>query len=192
MRLKRFGTRSGSLARRLGGSLLVVAAGFLLPFTASADTTIKFMAWNFQVETVQEFLKQFEAENPGIKVDAEFIPSAQYAAKLALMHNANTPFDALYVFDHVLGSWSSWLEPLDGYEGAAELKAKMLPLARQSMTYNGNHPRVHRVAQEYVRGVRRSVAQMKQLETLVNRLPGLENSFIDGEVRRRKAAERSR
>jgi multiple sugar transport system substrate-binding protein len=137
MYLKRFGMRSGSLARRLRGSLLVVAAGVLLPLTASADTTIKFMAWNFQVETVQEFLKQFEAENPGIKVDAEFIPSAQYAAKLALMHNANTPFDALYVFDHVLGSWSSWLEPLDGYEGAADLKAKMLPLARQSMTYNG-------------------------------------------------------
>ena len=39
--------------------------------------------------------------------------------------------------DHVLGQWSSWLEPLDNYPGAAELKAKMLPLARQSMTYNG-------------------------------------------------------
>jgi len=134
---KRIGTRAGSLARHLGTSLLVAAAGVLMPFAASAQTTIKFMAWNFQVETVQEFIKQFEAENPGIKVDAEFIPSAQYAAKLALMHNANTPFDALYVFDHVLGSWSSWLEPLDGYEGAADLKAKMLPLARQSMTYNG-------------------------------------------------------
>jgi multiple sugar transport system substrate-binding protein len=118
---------------------VAVVAGlvWLTPLAAMAQTTIKFMAWNFQVETVQEFVKQFEAENPGIKVDLEIIPSAQYAAKIQLMRNANTPFDGLYVFDHVLGQWASWLEPLDGYEGAAELKAKMLPLARQSMTFNG-------------------------------------------------------
>jgi len=125
------------LARHVCTYLLIAAASYLGPIPAFAQTTIKFIAWNYQVETVQEFIKQFEAENPAIKVDAEFIPSGQYAAKIALMKSANTPFDALYVFDHVLGSWSSWLEPLDGYEGAAELKAKMLPVARQSMTYGG-------------------------------------------------------
>ncbi len=125
------------LASHFGTYVLIAAAGWLMPIAASAQTTIKFIAWNFQVETVNEFVKQFEAENPGIKVDLEIIPSAQYAAKIQLMKNANTPFDALYVFDHVLGQWASWLEPLDNYPGAAELKAKMLPLARQSMTYNG-------------------------------------------------------
>lgn len=122
---------------RIGFSMLIVATASLASLPAFAQTTIKFIAWNFQVETVQGFVKQFEAENPGIKVDMEIIPSAQFAAKVQLMKNGNTPFDALYVFDHVLGQWSSWLEPLDGYEGAADLKAKMLPLARQSMTYNG-------------------------------------------------------
>jgi hypothetical protein len=48
-----------------------------------------------------------------------------------------------------------------------------------SMTYNGNHPRVHRVLREYTKGVRRTPAQMKQLETLVVRLPGLEKWFVD-------------
>jgi hypothetical protein len=48
-----------------------------------------------------------------------------------------------------------------------------------SMTYNGNHPRVHRVAQQYAKGVRRTAAQMKQLETLVERVPGLEKWFVD-------------
>ena len=67
---------------------------------------------------MQEFVAQFEAENPDIKVDTEVIPSAQYAAKLRLMKNANTPFDALYVFDHILSQWAAWLEPLDGYDGA--------------------------------------------------------------------------
>jgi len=46
------------------------------------------------------------------------------------------------------------------------------------MTYNGIHPRVHRVVQEYVKGVARTAAQMKQLETLVNRLPCLEKWFV--------------
>src|SRR5262245_34167009 len=124
------------LASRLRAAALLAAVVWLTPMAALAQTTIKFVAWNFQVETVQEFVKQFEAENPGIKVDLEIIPSAQYAAKIQLMRNANTPFDGLYVFDHVLGQWASWLEPLDDYEGAAELKAKMLPLARQSMTFN--------------------------------------------------------
>jgi len=39
---KRIGTRAGSLARHLGTSLLVAAAGVLMPFAASAQTTIKF------------------------------------------------------------------------------------------------------------------------------------------------------
>jgi multiple sugar transport system substrate-binding protein len=125
-----------ALARHLA-TFVLVAAACLAPIAALAQTTIKLMAWNYQVETVQEFIKQFEAENPGIKVDMEVIPSAQYAAKIQLMKNANTPFDALYVFDHVLGSWASWLDPLDNYEGAADLKSKLLPVARQSMTYNG-------------------------------------------------------
>src|SRR5690349_13534810 len=78
-------------------STLVAAIGLLIPLGVSAQTTIKFIAWNFQVETVNEFVKQFEAENPGIKVDLEIIPSAQFAAKIQLMKNGNTPFDALYV-----------------------------------------------------------------------------------------------
>src|SRR2546428_13548535 len=123
------------LASHFGTYVLIAAAGWLMPIPASAQTTIKFIAWNFQVETVNEFVKQFEAENPGIKVDLEIIPSAQYAAKIQLMKNANTPFDALYVFDHVLGQWASWLEPPDNYPGAAGLQAQMLPLARASIAF---------------------------------------------------------
>src|SRR5579859_545090 len=99
---------------------------------ASAQTRLKFIAWNYQEETVKQILSQFEAENPDIKVDMEVIPSSQFAAKIQLMKNANAPFDALYVFDHVLSQWAKWLEPLDGYDGAAQLEQTMLPLARQS------------------------------------------------------------
>jgi Rhodopirellula transposase DDE domain len=56
-------------------------------------------------------------------------------------------------------------------------EAAVLGLAR-AMTYNGIHPRVHRVVQEYTTGVRRTVAQMKHLETLLHRVPGLEKWFV--------------
>jgi hypothetical protein len=48
-----------------------------------------------------------------------------------------------------------------------------------SMTYNGNHPRVHRVGKAYAKGVARTAAQMRGLETLVGRTPGLEKWFVD-------------
>ena len=125
--------RLPTAAALLSLALLVLAASG----PAQGETRLKFVVWNYQVETVQEFVKQFEAENPDVKVEMEVIPSAQYAAKLRLMKNASTPFDALYVFDHILSQWATWLEPLDGYQGADALKATMLPLARQSMTYGG-------------------------------------------------------
>ncbi len=117
--------------------LLAVIWLGLTPSSARAETRLKFIAWNFQVETVKGFLARFEAENPDIKVDMEVIPSAQFAAKIQLMKSANTPFDALYVFDHILSQWATWLGPLDNYPGADDLKKVMLPLARQSMTYRG-------------------------------------------------------
>jgi multiple sugar transport system substrate-binding protein len=98
---------------------------------------IRFKIFNYQVDTVKEFLTAFEAENPGTKVDLEVIPGAQYAAKVQLMQSSHTEFDALYVFDHILSQWATWLEPLDNYPGADVLKKNMLPVALQSMTYKG-------------------------------------------------------
>ena len=69
---------------------------------------------------------------------------------------------------------------LEGYWRGEILssEAVVLGLAR-SMTDNGIHATVHRITQEYVKGVVRSAAQMKQLETLVYRMPGLEKWFVD-------------
>jgi ABC-type glycerol-3-phosphate transport system substrate-binding protein len=123
---------------RLAATIVLIWGGLVLySEPAAGETRLKFIAWNYQVETVKEFITQFETENPDIKVDMEVIPGVQYVAKIQLMKNANTPFDALYVFDHILSQWAAWLEPLDGYDGAPALKKTLLPLALQSMTYNG-------------------------------------------------------
>jgi hypothetical protein len=47
------------------------------------------------------------------------------------------------------------------------------------MTYNGLHPTIHRVHQEYPLGVKRTKGQMKEVEAQVDRLPGLETWFVD-------------
>jgi Rhodopirellula transposase DDE domain len=47
------------------------------------------------------------------------------------------------------------------------------------MTYNGVHPRVHRVREKYVKGVKRTKAQKKRLEPRLQRKPGLEKWAIE-------------
>lgn len=54
----------------------------------------------------------------------------------------------------------------------------VLGYARQ-MTYNGNHPSVYRVSREYAKGVRRTKAEKRHLETQIHRQPGLARWFID-------------
>jgi transposase len=49
----------------------------------------------------------------------------------------------------------------------------------RKMTYNGIHPNVHRVTKEYFTGVKRTKAQMKEVEAQIDRLPGLEKWFVD-------------
>jgi hypothetical protein len=69
---------------------------------------------------------------------------------------------------------------LEGYWRGEILSSEEAVLGQaRSMTYNGIHPSVHRVTQEYVKGVVRTAAQMKQLETLVYRVPELEKWFVD-------------
>jgi Rhodopirellula transposase DDE domain len=48
-----------------------------------------------------------------------------------------------------------------------------------NMTYNGVHPRVHRVQEKYVKGVKLTKAQRKRLEQRLQRKPGLEKWAIE-------------
>lgn len=48
-----------------------------------------------------------------------------------------------------------------------------------NMTYNGVHPRVHRVTKQYAKGVKRSKAEKKRLEQWLTRKEGLEKWAIE-------------
>jgi transposase len=49
----------------------------------------------------------------------------------------------------------------------------------QTMTWHGKHPLVQLIEKSYHKGVKLTAAEMKELETQVQRLPGLEKWFVD-------------
>jgi hypothetical protein len=55
--------------------------------------------------------------------------------------------------------------------------AKVLGMAA-NMTYAGKHPHVYRVEQKYDKGVRRTTAEMKTLESRLERHPDLPKWFV--------------
>jgi len=130
-------------SRAIRGALALVCAAivaittFQIPVGAQQPVTLNFVVWEYLTPTIRKFADQFEAENPGIKVNLTVFPTAQYAQKVQLMVTGHTPFDALYVLDDYLGQWSSWLEPLDGYPGIPRLANQLNPLAKNSATYQG-------------------------------------------------------
>lgn len=48
----------------------------------------------------------------------------------------------------------------------------------QTMTWHGKHPLVQLVDKIYHQGIKLTAAEMKELETQVQRLPGLEKWFV--------------
>jgi multiple sugar transport system substrate-binding protein len=131
-------SRRAALKRFGAAAVAAGAAGaFGRPASAAAPTQLQFMTWNYQNDTVQQFINQFEADNPDIKVTMQVIPGNEYIPKIQLMQSSKTPFDVLYVADGILAQWSPWLERLDAYDGASALRKQMLNLAERSMTYQG-------------------------------------------------------
>ncbi len=108
-----------------------------IPVQAQQPVTLDFVVWEYLTQTIRGFADRFEAENPGIKVNLNVLPVAQYVPKVQLMVTGRTPFDALYVADDFLSQWAPWLEPLDAYPGIRELSNQLNPLAKESLTYQG-------------------------------------------------------
>jgi transposase len=49
----------------------------------------------------------------------------------------------------------------------------------ETMTWNGKHPLVRLITKSYAKGVRLTAKEMKELETQIERLPGLGRWFVD-------------
>jgi len=117
-------------------------AGLVASPALGQDTTLEFVVWNYSLETVQDNVAKFEAENPGIKVNVTDYAWPDYNDSLILRIRGNTPTDVVYGGQDWLPAWGSagFIAPLDSVapEGAvAELSQDIAGFALTDVTYDG-------------------------------------------------------
>src|SRR5690606_12493626 len=71
------------------------------------DLTLEFIVWNYSLETVQDNVKKFEAENPGIKVKVTDYTWPDYQDSLILRIRGGTPTDVVYGGQDWLPAWAA-------------------------------------------------------------------------------------
>jgi multiple sugar transport system substrate-binding protein len=100
------------------------------------------VVWNYSLDTIQDNARQFEAENPGIKVNITDYTWPDYHDSMVLRFRGGTQTDVAYVGQDWLPAWAAagFLAPLDDIappEVLAELKKDMAGFSLSDMTYNG-------------------------------------------------------
>jgi multiple sugar transport system substrate-binding protein len=88
---------------------VVFATGGKDSAASSGAVTLKFTYWGSPVEkrAIEDALAAFEKSNPGIKVDAQHIPSDDYLPKITSMVAGNVPPDVVYLSDTVATVWGT-------------------------------------------------------------------------------------
>ena len=119
-------------------AMLALVAGLgLAPFTASADSTVKFW-YHFDNpdNPMSDLVSKFEAANPGIKIDAQNVPWNSYYDNLyTAIVGGNAP-DAAMLKMHALPRLTEMeaLEPLDeriaAWDGREDLLDNLLDLTK--------------------------------------------------------------
>jgi len=88
---------------------------------AQPKTTITFAGWQFleagRKEVLMDFVKEFEAENPDVKINIEAVPYRTYADKLTTEFGAGTGPDIFKIQGFMLVPWIKMgvLQPLEEY-----------------------------------------------------------------------------
>jgi multiple sugar transport system substrate-binding protein len=122
---------------------LTVASGAIgvQPLLAD-DITLEFVVWNYSLDTIQDNIKNFEAENPHIKVNLTDYAWPDYQDSLILRFRGNTQTDVIYGGQDWLPAWASagFVAPLEDIapDGAvADLEKDIAGFARSDTTYEG-------------------------------------------------------
>lgn len=116
-------------------------AAFGAPAQAQ-DVTLEFVVWNYSLDTIQDNIATFEAENPGIKVNLTDYTWPDYQDSLVLRFRGNTTTDVIYGGQDWLPAWAAagWVAPLSDVapDGAVdELAADIAGFALSDVTYDG-------------------------------------------------------
>ncbi|MGH6884719.1 MAG: ABC transporter substrate-binding protein [Geminicoccales bacterium] len=129
--------------RQLFAMAAFAAACGLLAVAPSAraqDVTLEFVVWNYSLETIQDNVKKFEEQNPGIKVNVTDYTWPDYHDTMVLRLRGNTQTDVIYCGQDWLPSWASagWLVPLEEhFPEVKKYQEKTANYAQSDMTYQG-------------------------------------------------------
>ncbi|WP_306118085.1 MULTISPECIES: extracellular solute-binding protein [unclassified Roseitalea] len=129
------------MKRLLAGAL--VGGGLLAVQPAMAeDITLEFVVWNYSLSTIQDNIRMFEEQSPGIKVNLTDYAWPDYQDSMVLRFRGNTRTDVIYGGQDWLPAWASagWLAPLDDIappDTLETLKSEMAGFALSDVTYDG-------------------------------------------------------
>ena len=140
MALSLFGCQSGGTSERPAESSSKTETEEQTKKEADeAEVTIVYMRQAGNTEVEDELIKEFEAQNPGIKVQADDVPTEECYNKLALSHNAGNPPDVIMTFWSPDAAANGMLEPLLGsYVDETDYLNRFVKSCREMDTYDGN------------------------------------------------------
>lgn len=129
------------LKKLLAAAALISGAYAAQPALAQ-DIALEFVVWNYSLETVQDNIKQFEAANPGIKVNVTDYTWPDYQDSLILRIRGNTQTDVVYGGQDWLPAWAAagFIAPLTDAAPAGEVEAltgDIAGFALTDVTYDG-------------------------------------------------------
>ena len=123
-------------------SAIALASAVVAPPALAQDVTLEFVVWNYSLETIQDNIAKFEAENPGIKVNVTDYAWPDYNDSLVLRIRGNTPTDVIYGGQDWLPAWGAagFIAPLESVApewAVDELAADIAGFALTDVTYDG-------------------------------------------------------
>lgn len=123
-------------------TLALVALAAWSPAAQAEDVTLELVVWNYSLDTIQDNVRQFEAANPGIKVNVTDYTWPDYHDSVVLRFRGGTTTDVIYGGQDWLPAWAAagYLYPLDEI-AADKIESYRKDLAGftiDDMTYDGH------------------------------------------------------
>ncbi len=133
--MRRFGKLT--LAIAMAGTVAVTAAPAL-----QAQTVLDFPTWQAEEPGIsgwwKELIAAYEKKYPGVKVNIQQIPFAEFVKQMTVRFASGTPPDIVHLPSRNFASFADqgWLEPLDARLKATDIPASWPPL-QADMSWDG-------------------------------------------------------
>jgi len=131
-------TRRGSIGLLAVLLTVVTAATAALGAGASGTaTSLKFDVWSYSIPTIQDNIKTFQKQHPGVTVSLRDTSWFDYHDVLATRFTGGNAPDVAYSSDHWLREWvaAGWIVPLDKYFSRFKgYQKEWAPYALEGMT----------------------------------------------------------